>query len=108
MQNHEFQCKIRSQKGLILNEMRLNPNEWYTVAHFCGLLQHCFVGYKASSRIGELQKEGFLISRWSGQRTALGGRLKEYKLSPNYAAEFFVDIIFLVKKPEGDINQSLF
>lgn len=98
--NEKLQFKIRSQYGLILKEMENNPGRWFTVGHFCGRFDHCYVGYKASARLCELQKQGLVISRWSDKTTALGGKLKEYRLSPNYQVRYIGDKL-MVKKNEG-------
>lgn len=92
--------KIRSQKGIILKEMKDNPGKWFLISHFCGKHDHCFVGYKASARMSELQTEGLLVSRWSGQKTALGGRLKEYRLANNVQIKTDPERMqYFIKKP---------
>ena len=91
--NEKLQYKIRSQYGLILKELGLNPGKYFTIGYFCGAQEHCFVGYKASARIAELQKIGLLISRWSDRRTSLGTKVKEYRLAPRFTIEFDGDKI---------------
>lgn len=107
MNSLKLQQKIRTQKGLILKEMALEPRRWFLISHFCGIAEHCFVGYKAPTRIAELQQEGYLISRWSDLETSLGNKLKEYRLSPNYKAEFEDDKICLYEKTEAETRQTL-
>ena len=59
------------------------------------------MGYKASARICELQKKGHLRSRWSGQKTAMGGKLKEYRFnSVERAARVDSDTIEIIIKPD--------
>lgn len=77
----KLKFKIRSQYGFIIRHMDENKGKWFTVGDFCGGSKYVpFVGYKASSRLAELQKKGLLLSRWSNQKTVLGGRIKEYML----------------------------
>jgi hypothetical protein len=76
-----YKITIRTQKGLILNAMFDNPSRWFLAGDFCGGDKRLpFVGYKAPTRMSEMQKDGYLISRWANKKTALGGRLKEYKV----------------------------
>jgi hypothetical protein len=81
----ELTFKIQSQKGLILKTMLNQKNRWFLAGDFCNDHSGCpFIGYKAPTRIAELQKEGLIVSRWSKKTTALGTKLKEYKLSKVY------------------------
>jgi|GEM_PF-6169931 len=80
-----FKCKIRTQKGLILETMMREKNRWFLASEFCGGAQDCpFIGYKAPTRIAEMQCVGILISRWSSRTTALGDKLKEYKINDTF------------------------
>jgi hypothetical protein len=68
------------------------PDRWFLAADFCGRdYQLPFVGYKAPTRISEMQKKGILVSRWSSMVTALGSRLKEYKISNDFEVDFFTE-----------------
>ena len=54
--------------------MQRYPDKWYLASDF----QHgkYFVGYEAPTRLGDLQRDGLIESRWSKKHP---GR-KEYKL----------------------------
>lgn len=83
----EATFKINSQKGRILQKMLEDRRRWFLAADFCGRKKDCpFVGYKAPTRMCEMQVEGLLISRWANIKTALGKKLKEYKIRPNTPA----------------------
>ena len=76
--------KIFTQRGLILDRMSHSKIDWFFISDFCGGDSSCpYIGYKAAARIGELQKEGILTSRWSDRKTAFGKRLKKYKIRDN-------------------------
>lgn len=80
MKSHNV--KIQTQNGLILSAMFRQPRRWFLGGDFCGGdVNLPFLGYKAPTRLSEMQKEGFVESRWSNKKTALGGKLKEYRLS---------------------------
>ena len=94
--------KLHTQRGLILAHMVKNPYKWFLVGDFCGGKPSCpYVGYKASARISELQKAGHIRSRWSGFKTAMGGKLKEYRFnSVERAARVDSDTIEVIVKPD--------
>ncbi len=80
-----MQFKINTQKGLILEKMADEPKRWFLAGEFCGGSKDCpFIGYKAHSRIVEMRHDGLLINRWSDKRTALGSKLKEYRINDEY------------------------
>ena len=77
--------KIRTQNGLILDTMMKEPSRWFLASEFCGGSKDCpFIGYKAPTRIAEMQCVGILISRWSSRTTALGDKLKEYRINHSF------------------------
>lgn len=94
-----LQVKIKSQNGVILKELSENPLSWFTIGYFCGTSLDHFIGYKAAARMGELQKKGFLISRWSKNKTVLGARVKEYRFNPEYYAKVDDNFITVKEKP---------
>lgn len=103
--NEQMLFKIRSQCGIILKEMQNYPKQWFTVGHFCGKPEHCFVGYKASARLCELQKAGVLTSRWSEKKTVLGGKVKEYHLAKNHYVEFQNEKLQVLEDPGMGLKQ---
>lgn len=91
--------KIRTQKGLILNSMLNNPDRWFLCADFCGRDASLpFVGYKAPTRIAEMQKDGILESRWSEITTELGTKLKEYRVKEKHEVVKLLDTITVQEK----------
>lgn len=106
--NKELTFKIQTQKGLILQTMVRSPRRWFLAGDFCNDYSGCpFIGYKAPTRIAELQKEGLIVSKWSKKTTALGTKLKEYKISSEYLAclKVFEDkISFKNKDKDSQLN----
>lgn len=93
--------KIKTQNGLIIRTMKQNPNTWFLAGDFCGGNSDCpFIGYKAPTRIIEMQKEGLIVSRWSDRKTALDKQMKEYKLNTE-------KFDFEVRSLYGDIKVKL-
>lgn len=81
MKSLEF--KKSTQKGYIIQAMLAQPERWFLCSAFCGGDPNLpFIGYKAPTRIAEMQKKGYLVSRWSTKTTVTGTPLKEYSIAP--------------------------
>jgi len=109
--DNKLYFKIRTQNGLIIQTMKKYPSKWFLAGDFCGGDKSCpFVGYKAPTRIAEMQKEGLIISRWADRKTELGTKMKEYKLN-EAQFDFFIrdwaSDIKVYKKQEAEQGSLL-
>lgn len=89
--------KIQTQKGLVTLSIHKDPERWFLVSDFCGGDQSLpYIGYKVAARMGEMQKSGYLTSRWSDRRTVLGTKTKEYRLARNKTIEISGEYIVII------------
>lgn len=77
----DYVCGRNSQHGEIIRYMSLHPLEFFTALDFMDYSAPHFVGYKAGTRLSELQKQGVLIGRWSERCTTIGKPYMEYRLN---------------------------
>ncbi len=77
----DYVCGRNSQHGAIIRYMSLRPLAWFTALDFLDYSTPHFVGYKAGTRLSELQKQGVLIGRWSERCTTIGKPYMEYRLN---------------------------
>ena len=105
----DLKFKINTQKGLILDTMMAQKERWFLASDFCGGDDKCpFIGYKAPTRIAEMQKTGLIVSRWAERTTALGDRLKEYTLNTHYFMfAYNVDEVVVDKRGTNNGQRSL-
>ena len=79
------QTKLGGQKATLLQHMIDNPNKWFLASAFCGGSPECrFIGYESPTRLGDLQRDDLVVSRWSKTKTKNGRNVKEYKLNHEY------------------------
>lgn len=84
-----LQTTAGSQYGMILLYMQRNRSQWLSGVDFLRDGSTIpFIGYKAPTRLSELQKKGIIISRWSDQTFANGSKFKEYKLKASVVIQF--------------------
>ena len=108
--NMSIEFKLKTQQGHILKKMISNPTRWFLASEFCGGSVDCpFIGYKAPTRIAEMQKLGIITSQWSSRKTITGDKLKEYKFNSDFFTfKFLQGIVRLDVKAGQRDQQKLF
>jgi len=94
----------RSHCGQILSWLNKNRGKFYRVSFFVQENSPCFIGYKAGSRIGELEKKGYIQKRISAKVGARGQRFTEYAIKKDAEA----NILSKKEKPKKHVFGFLF
>lgn len=91
LNTYDYVCSVNSQHGVIIRTMYKKPLQWFIGLDFMGVVFDEFVGYKAGTRLSELQKDGIVIGRWSDRSTKYGKHYMEYRLN-HERYDFSVDL----------------